>query len=163
MLTDFIRDKLITQLKYENGKLFGKFEVSFESVKVDYVIDRCREMDCVHQCQYHFYQLRFMCLCPDPRNAANFVPCQSQAVHRETLENAIKSIEETNNLDQIVIPTTKNNPVSSTTKETTTTLVITSTSAHLISFIICLITVIMTITEMTSINTSSFTAQKLSW
>ena len=103
MLTDFIRDKLITQLKYENGKLFGKFEVSFESVKVDYVIDRCREMDCVHQCQYHFYQLRFMCLCPDPRNAANFVPCQSQAVHRETLENAIKSIEETNNLDQIVI------------------------------------------------------------
>ena len=87
-----LRDKIFTELKHRNGRLFGKFEIGFDSVKVDYVIDQCGEMVCQHQCQYYFYQLRFICLCPDPRNSANYLECQETP--EELSDNAINSIEE---------------------------------------------------------------------
>ena len=52
------RARLISQLRRDNGKLFGKFEISVDSVVVNYVLDQCQVMECSHQCQYYFNQLR---------------------------------------------------------------------------------------------------------
>ena len=52
------RARVISQLRLGNGKLFGKFEVNVDSVRVDYVLDQCEVLNCSHQCQYYFNQLR---------------------------------------------------------------------------------------------------------
>ena len=71
--TPEVRKKLATELQRGSGKLFGKFAVRSSSLQVDYVADQCKQMVCSHQCQYYFYQLKFVCLCPDPRNPSSLV------------------------------------------------------------------------------------------
>ena len=104
------RARVISQLRLGNGKLFGKFEMSVDSVVVDYVLDQCSVLQCSHQCQYYFNQLRypggsqpgfftekmfnfvvvrFICLCPDKRNNANYVECKVDQGNNRLQETGI--------------------------------------------------------------------------
>ena len=108
--------------------MFGKFAISSDSVAVDYVVDRCGEMGCSHQCQYYFYQLRFICLCPDSRNAANFVQCDTKYTEIEH-----NKVEEATNfkLDstpQVKAETKTEESLNHATSSTSTTTILTTTT-----------------------------------
>ena len=83
-----IKNNIIRKLKEENGKLFGQFVISKESVELENVIKNCGKLGCENGCEYSYTELKLYCVFLEGQLSGKYNKTEDVGdIHKELMEH----------------------------------------------------------------------------